>query len=254
MYIALGAALSNRVGLDLKPTFVAGAKKGWDWLSKSGVIDSNHLIRDGLDENCQVSGDYYTYNQGVILGGLVELWKATGELAWIDTAEDIARAVTNPGSRMQDKDGILADGCDQNKSCEGVNDGTQFKGIFARNLQQLHAIRPSDVYKTFLQRNAQSIWQKNLKIENGGCFNGVLWGGPYVTASASSQSSALDCLIAAQAVTIQGKAFKAPTYKTNTNRADAVKEAFNFAWKGYIDHAFPHDSLKPVDNSYTDDR
>lgn len=240
--------------MDLKPTFVNGAKKGWDWFSKSGVLGSDHLIRDGLDENCQVSGDYYTYNQGVILGGLVELWKATGELAWIDTAEDIARAVTTPGSRIQDKDGLLADGCDKDKSCQGLNDGTVFKGVFARNLQQLHFVRPNDLYRAFLQKNAQAIWQKDLKISNGGCFNGVLWGGPYVAASAASQSSALDCLIAAQTVSTQGKAFQAPSYRTDTNKANAVKDAFSFAWKGYIDHAFPHDSLKPVDNSYTDDR
>lgn len=163
-------------------------------------------------------------------------------------------AVTKPGSKMQDKDGILADGCDQNKSCQGINDGTQFKGVFARNLKQLHAVRPSNQYKTFLERNARSIWQKDLHLENGNCFNGVLWGGPYVTASASSQSSALDCLNAAQAVVTQGKAFKAPTYRPNKQRADAVKEAFNFSWKGYVDHAFPHDSLQPVDNTYRDDR
>ncbi|KAJ3497747.1 hypothetical protein NLG97_g1661 [Lecanicillium saksenae] len=254
LYIALGAALSNRVGLDMKPTFVAAAKKGWDWFSKSGVLGSDHLIRDGLDDNCQVSGDYYTYNQGVIIGGLVELWKSTGELAWIDTAENIARAVTAPGSIMQDGSGLLADGCDKEKSCQGLNDGTIFKGIFARNLQQLHAIRPNKLYKAFLQKNAQSIWQTDLKIADGGCFNGVLWGGPYVAASAASQSSALDCLVAAQAATNSGTALRPPSYTTNEKRASAVKEAFAFSWKGYLDHAFPHDSLKPVDNTYVDDR
>ncbi|TQS31455.1 hypothetical protein Golomagni_08264, partial [Golovinomyces magnicellulatus] len=65
---------------------------------------------------------------------------------------------------------------------------------------------------------------------------------------------ALDTLNAAQAVVTQGKAFAAPAYKPNKSRADAVKEAFNFSWKGYMDHAFPHDSLQPVDNTYRDDR
>lgn len=255
LYIQLGAAISNRVGLDQRDVYLGPAKDAWNWFSKSGVIGSDHLIRDGVDANsCQPNGDTYTYNQGVILGGLVELWRATGELAWIDHAEEIAMAVTKPGSKMQDKDGILADGCDQNKSCQGINDGTQFKGVFARNLKQLHAVRPSDQYKTFLERNARSIWQKDLHLDNGNCLNGVLWGGPYVAASASSQSSALDCLNAAQAVVTQGKAFKAPVYKPNKGRSDAVKEAFNFAWKGYVDHAFPHDSLQPVDNTWRDDR
>lgn len=43
-------------------------------------------------------------------------------------------------------------------------------------------------------------------------------------------------------------------YQTNPGRANAIKEAFNFSWKGYMKHAFPHDSLQPVDNTWRDDR
>lgn len=255
LYIYLGAAISNRVGLDQKYTYLSAAKDGWDWFKKSGVINSDNLVQDGLDkDSCVPNGATFTYNQGVILGGLVELFRATGELDWIDQAEKIADAVTRPGSKLQDGDGILADGCDLDKSCKGLDDGTQFKGVFARNLKLLYAIRPSDQYKTFLQRNAQSIWQKDLHLDQGNCLNGVLWGGPYVDATASSQSSALDCLNAAAAVTAQGRAFQAPKYSVNKDRGDAVKEAFDFAWNGYMKYAFPHDTLKPVDNTYTDDR
>jgi predicted alpha-1,6-mannanase (GH76 family) len=156
---------------------------------------------DGIDKNtCNPNGPYFTYNQGVIIGGLVEMFRATGDQSYLDSAVKIADAVTRPGSRMQDKNGLLADECDINKSCSGEDDGTQFKGVFPRNLKKLYAFRPSDQYKTFLQRNAQSIWDKDLHLD-GGCLNGVLWGGPYVAASASSQSSALDCLNAALAVT-----------------------------------------------------
>ncbi|KAF2092100.1 glycoside hydrolase family 47 protein [Saccharata proteae CBS 121410] len=37
-------------------------------------------------------------------------------------------------------------------------------------------------------------------------------------------------------------------------RADAVKEAFEFAWDGYYKYAFPHDELHPVSNGYGDSR
>lgn len=40
----------------------------------------------------------------------------------------------------------------------------------------------------------------------------------------------------------------------NRARADAVKEAFQYAWDGYYDHAFPHDELHPVSNSFSDSR
>ncbi|KAH6640557.1 glycoside hydrolase [Chaetomium tenue] len=45
-----------------------------------------------------------------------------------------------------------------------------------------------------------------------------------------------------------------PQYIVNQKRADAVKEAFQVSWDGYYEHAFPHDSLRPVSNGYADDR
>ncbi|KAL2119616.1 hypothetical protein VTJ04DRAFT_6577 [Mycothermus thermophilus] len=45
-----------------------------------------------------------------------------------------------------------------------------------------------------------------------------------------------------------------PTYTPNRTRADAVRQAFRVSWDGYYKHAFPHDSLRPVTNSYADDR
>lgn len=40
----------------------------------------------------------------------------------------------------------------------------------------------------------------------------------------------------------------------NHARADAVKEAFQHAWDGYMKYAFPHDELHPVSNTYGDSR
>ncbi|KFH40464.1 mannosyl-oligosaccharide alpha-1,2-mannosidase 1B-like protein [Hapsidospora chrysogenum ATCC 11550] len=40
----------------------------------------------------------------------------------------------------------------------------------------------------------------------------------------------------------------------NLARAQAVKSAFRTSWDGYYKHAFPHDSLRPTSNTYTDDR
>ena len=172
-------------------------------MRNSGVINSDNLIMDGLNrDTCKPEGQTYTYNQGVILGGLVEMYRATGDSSYLDSATKIADAVTKTGSKMQDSAGILGDDCDKNKNCvPDGNDGEQFKGVFLRNLKKLQAVRPSDQYKTFIVRNAQSIWEKDLQITNGGCFNGVMWGGPYVAADASTQSSALDCLNAALAAT-----------------------------------------------------
>lgn len=37
-------------------------------------------------------------------------------------------------------------------------------------------------------------------------------------------------------------------------RAGAVRKAFQTAWDGYYAHAFPHDDLLPLTNTYEDDR
>ena len=52
----------------------------------------------------------------------------------------------------------------------------------------------------------------------------------------------------------RGRDFSVPTYTPNAERANAVKSAFQHAWKGYYEFAFPHDSLRPITNSWDDDR
>ena len=189
------------MGDDQKDIFLNAAKEAWDWFQKVGLINSDNLINDGVDTNtCKNNGDTaFSYNQGVIIGGLVELYHATGEESYLDKASDIADAVTRPGSQLLTDEGILVDVCDRNGDCGG--DGVQFKGVFTRNLSKLLSVRQSDQWVTFLETNAQSIWTNSLKIEDNRCKVGVYWGGPYTDADASSQSSGLDCLVAAFAAT-----------------------------------------------------
>ncbi|KAJ5682682.1 Mannosyl-oligosaccharide alpha-1-2-mannosidase [Penicillium macrosclerotiorum] len=44
------------------------------------------------------------------------------------------------------------------------------------------------------------------------------------------------------------------TAKTTQQKAEAVKEAFQHAWDGYMKYAYPHDELHPVSNGYGDSR
>lgn len=45
-----------------------------------------------------------------------------------------------------------------------------------------------------------------------------------------------------------------PHYTVHQQRADAVKQAFQISWDGYYKYAFPHDSLRPISNGWSDDR
>lgn len=48
--------------------------------------------------------------------------------------------------------------------------------------------------------------------------------------------------------------YPGPTYVANATRANAVKAAFQTAWDGYYKYAYGHDSLRPVSNTFSDDR
>jgi len=67
-------------------------------------------------------------------------------------------------------------------------------------------------------------------------------------------SLALLALVSQAGASPAGRRAGRPTYKSYPDRANAVKAAFQKGWDGYYKYAFPHDSLRPVSNSYDDDR
>ncbi|ORY62982.1 glycoside hydrolase [Pseudomassariella vexata] len=190
LYLSVAASLANR--MDNKQYYLYIALAQWDWFKNSGLINSDNLINDGLDpDTCENNGgNTWTYNQGVILGGLVELYKATGDSSLLDTATSIAYAAIDAKS----KNGVLYEGCEPDCGA----DGAQFKGIFMRNLHYLQKVAPQDKFQTFILDTADSIWANDRDSSTSGL--GVTWSGPYETATAGTQSSALDALVAAIAV------------------------------------------------------
>ncbi|XXG98458.1 hypothetical protein Hte_004782 [Hypoxylon texense] len=189
LFLSVAASLANRIP-DRKDYFLDIAQTQWNWFKNSGLINGDNLINDGLTDDCKNNGmQTWTYNQGVILGGLVELSTATGDRSLLTQAQTIASAAI---SRLS-KDGILFEGCEPNCG----SDGSQFKGIFMRNLHYLQKAAPMDPIKNFLLTNADTIWANNRNDQNQ---LGGTWEGPYTNATAGTQSSALDVLVAAAAV------------------------------------------------------
>ncbi|RYP62116.1 hypothetical protein DL771_009862 [Monosporascus sp. 5C6A] len=189
LYLSTAASLANRVS-EKKDYYLDIALAQWDWFKNSGMINKDNLINDGLTDDCENNGmQTWTYNQGVILGALVELSTATGDLSLLDEATKIAIAAITHLS----EDGVLHEGCEPNCGA----DGAQFKGIFMRNLHYLQKAKPSEPIKNFILRNADAIWAKDRSERNE---LGVTWNGPYVNATAGTHSSALDVLVGAVAV------------------------------------------------------
>ena len=102
------------------------------------MINSQNLINDGLDlSTCKNNGqNTWSYNQGVILGGLTELNRAQKLPQLLETAQTIADAAI---AHLSDSNGVLHDTCEANCGADGV----QFKGIFMRNLMALNLAVPS---------------------------------------------------------------------------------------------------------------
>jgi len=138
------------------------------------MINWQHLVNDGLETStCRNNGQTtWTYNQGVILGGLILLDAAVPNRTMLEHAEQIAHATVQ---RLVDSDGILQEDYLAN------SDGVQFKGIFVRHLCRLVAALPPGkaeqrtFFTEFLQRNAEALLARDKTKD--GTFGGD-WNSP----------------------------------------------------------------------------
>lgn len=189
LFLSVAAHLAKRTtDPDQQANYLSWAQREWQWFFQSGMINSQNLINDGLNSSCQNNhGTTWTYNQGVILGGLAELYQLDPDPSLSASANAIARAAIN---NLTDVNGILHDRCEPNCGADGV----QFKGIFVRNVMALNDSFPDDRYVQFATVNAQSIWNQ----DQGADYQfGLIWSGPFDSGDAARQTSALDAIIAA---------------------------------------------------------
>ncbi|KFA61958.1 hypothetical protein S40285_02811 [Stachybotrys chlorohalonatus IBT 40285] len=194
LYLFVAASLANRIPEN--PSYLEIARNQWAWFDQSGMINSENLINDGLDNQCRNNGlQTWSYNQGVILGGLVELSRATGNRRLLDRATVIAKAAID---HLTNEAGVVVetDECELRTGNCG-RDGQQFKGIFVRNLRYLHEAAPDPQFQELIVKNADVIWANDRNDQNQ---LGVAWNGPFVLATGNSHSSALDAIVAAIAV------------------------------------------------------
>jgi predicted alpha-1,6-mannanase (GH76 family) len=190
LYFTLAAALHNRLPGDefyLNRSLVA-----WNWFNASGMINSAHLVNDGLTDSCvNNNATTWTYNQGVILGGLVELYRATKDKAYLFTAKQIADAVIGSGTLVVD--GVLKEPCEATQDCDFNQQA--FKGIFMRYLGVLDEVLCSThPYLAFIRSNAETAWQRDRNETDD--FD-VSWNGPFDNATVATQASAASLIIAA---------------------------------------------------------
>ena len=204
LFLSVAAHLANRTSGSARKRYLAWGNRAWTWFQSTGMINANGLVNDGLRiaseggaaANCTNNGrTTWTYNQGVVLGGLVELAAAARKPDLRLPAQKIAMAAIQ---QLVDANGILHDPCEPKCGADGV----QFKGIFIRNLVLLDRAYPAAAYESFVDKNADTLW----RVARGPNFQlAERWSGPFDSANAASQSSALDALVGAAAIDAGGK-------------------------------------------------
>ncbi len=198
LFLTLAARLHQRAPGG-HGSYLTWALRAWEWFGASGLIGASGLVNDGLTAACANNGGTtWTYNQGVILGGLAALYEITGDRAYTERGESIAdaalRELASPASARTP--GILAEPGEM-ATARRDRDRPQFKGIFVRHLCDLYGHSRRPAYAAFILANARSLWDN---AQNSGHEFGLHWAGPFDRADAGRQSSALDALNAAVAV------------------------------------------------------
>ena len=167
----------------------------WEWFKRSGLINRASLVNDGLKKTRTAcfnnNGTTWTYNQGVILGALTELHRATGDATLLVEARAIADSVTSSPSLSPN--GILQDLCEPSNDCN--KDQAAFKGIFVRYLGELNKAVVDSPYGAYLTAQAESAFSKD-RGGVGGQLYGLNWAGPYKEATIGTQASAVSLLTA----------------------------------------------------------
>ena len=192
LFLAATAGLHNRIAGDT--TYLGWANAEWNWFKGSGLIQGNNLVQDGMNaNNCSFSNANFTYNSGVILDGLMELNKATGDSSLLTTATTIASAATSKWNQNN----VLVSGCEPN--CTG--DGQSFNGIFMRYLGQLATTTKTTAFNTFLQSTANSILATDT---NSAGQQGDSYVGPFANWTYNTQAGAAEALVAAISLPVTG--------------------------------------------------
>ncbi len=221
LFMALAIRLHARVVPDTADstgrTYLDWANTTLAWFLKSGMINASSLVNDGLTPACANNHKQtWTYNQGVILGALVDMQANSAASCpaggCVALAKQLAKAVIN--STLLAPAGILTEPpSDDGSPCATTGDDARddcptFKGVFMRNLSYLTQSLPAGdgdatSFQAFIVNNAQSIWYADRSSCNDDPhipYLGMYWGGAYEgysTRNASRQGSAIDALNAA---------------------------------------------------------
>jgi predicted alpha-1,6-mannanase (GH76 family) len=193
LFMQVAAQLHLRTPGDMGAgSFLDWAQRTWTWFKGTGMLRSDKLVIDSLNglTTCEAKGGTFSYNQGVLVGALVDLAAGTGDASLLDEASAVVHATM--ASPSLQTNGVMTEPCGiDTKDC------WQFKGVFFRNLLAFYRVRPAKDIQDYARKQSDSIWNV---ARNDANQLGYHWHVAFDGAASRRQGSALDALIAAYAV------------------------------------------------------
>lgn len=156
-FIILGARLARRTG---RPERLHRAAAAMDWLGEH-LVREDGFVWDGLgrEGGDAVDTDWrFTYNQGLMIGACVELFRTTGEGSWLDLGQRTAETSVRELAR----DGVFVrDGADLDDRAPDVDGGDTglFKGIWYRYARELLAERDVPAVHDLVCSSTDALWR-----------------------------------------------------------------------------------------------
>lgn len=203
------------------PLLLNNAINEYEWFKTHNFTNAQGLVVDGfhISENqttCDERNEMvYTYNQGVVLSGLRQLWEATGDKQYLIDGYSLIEIVINATGWYANgydeagqwaglgRNGIMEDYCDAPANCS--QDAQIFKGIYFHHLDLFCEPLPTETalipdltytasealanehagkcraYAPWVRHNAHAA----LSTRNGSDIIGGWWGASYVNKTQS---------------------------------------------------------------------
>lgn len=196
--------------------FFLAAVDGYEWLAASGMMNDKGLYTDGFhisgykdpkntNKKCDVRNEQvYTYNQGVLLTGQVNLWRITGNYSYAEDGHRLIRSVIaatgwdiqkqRPLDHVPRADddhdgnwrwkgqklprwyglgraGVIEEACDSKGACS--QDAQTFKGIFFHHLTTFcgSSLSRQDFVAVGMEQNVES----QLSFHRSNCKSYSKW-------------------------------------------------------------------------------
>lgn len=196
--------------------FYLAAVDGYEWLAASGMMNDKGLYTDGFhisgykdpkntNKKCDARNEQvYTYNQGVILTGQLNLWKITGNYSYVEDGHRLIKSVIAAtgwdihkqrpvdhvlyaddkldgnwrwkGKRLPrwhglGRAGVIEEACDSKGACS--QDAQTFKGIFFHHLTTFCGSSLSR--HDFLAANNDAIIENQITTHRSSCKKYSHW-------------------------------------------------------------------------------